>query len=67
MKVLTFAYPYGEIDPFVAQAVSDSGYRAGVGLGQSITHTWGNLFYLHRIEVQGDYSLETFISLLNPE
>lgn len=67
VKVLTFAYPYGKIDPFAAQVVNDSGYRAGIGLGHSITHTWGNLFYLQRIEVQGDYTLETFIGLVNPD
>ncbi len=67
VPVNTFAYPFGEIDPFTATFVSNAAYRAGMGLGQSITHTWGNLFYLHRIEIHGTDSLETFIARFNPE
>lgn len=66
-EINTFAYPFGEVDPFVAQKVNDSGYRAGMGLGESITHTLGNLFYLHRVEVQGGYSLERFIAMVTPK
>jgi peptidoglycan/xylan/chitin deacetylase (PgdA/CDA1 family) len=65
--IRTFAYPYGEIDPFTAQIVSNSGYRAGMGLGKSITHTWGNLFYLHRIEIHGTDTLEMFAARLTPD
>jgi len=57
IKVKTFAYPFGTIDPYLAQKVSDYGYRAGMGLGTSWTHTWGNLFYLERIEIYGSYSI----------
>lgn len=65
-EVNTFAYPYGEVDPFVAQNVSNAQYQAGMGLGGSITHTLGNLFYLHRIEVHGGYTVEHFIALITP-
>ncbi|HBX71170.1 MAG TPA: hypothetical protein DEH25_17795 [Chloroflexi bacterium] len=57
IKVQTFAYPYGTIDPYLAQKVQDYGYRAGMGLGASATHTWGTMFYLSRIEIQGDYTV----------
>jgi peptidoglycan/xylan/chitin deacetylase (PgdA/CDA1 family) len=67
IDIKTFAYPFGEINPFVAQKVSDYGYRAGMGLGTSITHTLNNLFYLNRIEIQGDYSLEQFIEIVTKE
>lgn len=59
-QILTFAYPFGTIDPFLAQKVNDYGYRAGMGLGTNIVHTWRNLFYLERIEIYGYYSLEEF-------
>jgi peptidoglycan/xylan/chitin deacetylase (PgdA/CDA1 family) len=60
----TFAYPFGTVDPYLAQKVSDYGYRAGMGLGTSWTHTWGSLFYLNRIEIHGDFSIEYLESLL---
>jgi peptidoglycan/xylan/chitin deacetylase (PgdA/CDA1 family) len=62
--VNTFAYPYGKTDEFVTNKVSEYGYRAGMGLGSSYEHTLGTLFYLSRIEVQGDYSFSKFSSLL---
>jgi peptidoglycan/xylan/chitin deacetylase (PgdA/CDA1 family) len=63
-KVNTFAYPFGAIDPFSAQKVSDYGYRAGMGLGTSKIHTWNTLFYLNRIEIYGYYTLEQFKEIL---
>lgn len=67
ININTFAYPYGEVNPFVAQKVRDYGYRAGIGLGTSITHTYNTLFYLNRIEIQGDYTLEQFIEIVIKE
>jgi len=67
ININTFAYPYGEVNPFVAQQVNDYGYRAGMGLGTSITHTYSTLFYLNRIEIQGDYTLEQFIEIVIKE
>lgn len=60
----TFAYPYGKIDEEVINKVSAYGYQAGMGLGLSSEHTLGTLFYLARKEVQGDYNLSRFGSLL---
>jgi len=62
--VNTFAYPYGKTDEFVTNKVSEYGYHAGIGLGLNQEHTLGTLFYLNRREVQGDYNLSTFQSLL---
>ena len=67
IQVETFAYPFGTIDSFLAQKVSDYRYRAGMGLGTRSTHTWNNLFYLERIEIYGDYSLEEFKALLSSD
>lgn len=67
ININTFAYPYGEVNPFVAQKVSDYGYRAGLGLGTSITHTYNTLYYLNRIEIQGDYTLSKFIEMVVKE
>ena len=64
VEVQTFAYPYGTIDPFLAQKVQDYGYRAGMGLGVSWTHTWGSMFYLNRIEIHGDYGIDYMGNLL---
>lgn len=66
-KVETFAYPFGAIDPFTAQKVSDYGYQAGMGLGTSKTHTWNTLFYLNRIEIYGNYTLDQFKEILTSE
>jgi peptidoglycan/xylan/chitin deacetylase (PgdA/CDA1 family) len=60
----TFAYPYGKTDEFVTNRVSEYGYQAGMGLGSSYEHTLWTLFYLSRIEVQGDYGFSKFASLL---
>jgi peptidoglycan/xylan/chitin deacetylase (PgdA/CDA1 family) len=62
--VNTFAYPYGKTDEFITDRVSKYGYSAGMGLGSGFEHTLGSLFYLSRIEVQGDYGLNQFAALL---
>jgi peptidoglycan/xylan/chitin deacetylase (PgdA/CDA1 family) len=64
ITVTTFAYPFGRMDTYVAQKVSNYGYRAAVGLGKGSTHKWGNLYYLKRLEVHGDFTLQDFAALL---
>lgn len=64
VTVKTFAYPFGLTDEYVSQRAQDYGYAAAVGLGTSIDHTWGTLYYLSRREVQGNYSLDQFERLL---
>lgn len=63
-RVLTFAYPYGAIDPEVANMTARSGYGAAVGLGTFYTHSLNTLYYLSRIEVRSDYDLDEFSALL---
>ncbi len=64
VEVQTFAYPYGTIDPYVAQKVQDYGYKAAVGLGKSWKHTMRNLYYLERIEIYGNYTLDDLATRL---
>lgn len=64
VKINTFAYPYGIIDDFVVNKVSEYGYRAAMGLGTSWEHSWGTLFYLSRIEIQASYDMAKFATLL---
>jgi peptidoglycan/xylan/chitin deacetylase (PgdA/CDA1 family) len=63
-EVETFAYPFGAIDPFVADKVANYGYRAAMGLGTSIIHDWNDVFYLQRLEVYGHYTIEEFLALI---
>jgi len=62
--VNTFAYPFGSIDPPSANKVIEAGYLAGMGLGVSYTHTLYDWYYLNRLEVRSDYTMEQFIALL---
>jgi len=64
VEVQTFAYPFGTVDPYLAQKVQDYGYRAGMGLGLSWNHTWGSLYYLNRIEIYGHFSVDQMGALL---
>jgi peptidoglycan/xylan/chitin deacetylase (PgdA/CDA1 family) len=64
VRVTTFAYPFGQMDAFVANKVEEYGYYSAVGLGESATHTWGTLYYLKRFEILGDVILDDFIQQL---
>jgi peptidoglycan/xylan/chitin deacetylase (PgdA/CDA1 family) len=64
VPVVTFAYPYGTMDEYVAGKVAKYGYTSAVGLGTSYNHTWGTLYYLSRLEVQNSYDLAAFKALL---
>jgi peptidoglycan/xylan/chitin deacetylase (PgdA/CDA1 family) len=67
VSVETFAYPYGEIDPFVVDKVAEYGYLAAVGLwnpGLQYVHSLDTLYYLSRIEVRNGTDLATFASML---
>jgi peptidoglycan/xylan/chitin deacetylase (PgdA/CDA1 family) len=64
IKINTIAYPFGMVDPTVAEKASAYGYLAGMGLGTSYTHTLSDLFYLNRMEVQSSYDMQTFINML---
>ncbi len=64
VPVVTFAYPFGKIDPTVIQKVQEYGYRAAVGLDIFSTHSWSTLYYLSRLEVRREYDLQAFARLL---
>jgi peptidoglycan/xylan/chitin deacetylase (PgdA/CDA1 family) len=64
ITVTTFAYPFGKIDPYVGEKVSDYGYEAAVGLGKSWQHSLATLYYLNRIEIHGEFDLAEFDSKL---
>ncbi|NTV36973.1 MAG: polysaccharide deacetylase family protein [Anaerolineaceae bacterium] len=63
-SVKSFAYPFGLIDRESANKVVQAGYIAGMGLGVSTTHTMYDIYYLNRREIQSDYDLNKFKSLL---
>lgn len=58
--VQTFAYPFGLTDSYLGQLTKGAGYRAGMGLGITWTYTEATQFYLSRIEIHGDFTLEDF-------
>jgi peptidoglycan/xylan/chitin deacetylase (PgdA/CDA1 family) len=64
VNVETFAYPYGDIDPFVVGKVAEYGYFAAVGLGKQYTNNLKSLYYLSRIEIQHGTDLAKFTSML---
>ena len=63
-SVNTFAYPYGEWDPFVVTKIFEYGYTAAVGLGSQYVHNLDSLYDLSRIEVQNGFDLAVFAALL---
>jgi peptidoglycan/xylan/chitin deacetylase (PgdA/CDA1 family) len=64
VRVTTFSYPFGIMDVTIANKLQEFGYFSAVGLGPSTVHTWGSLYYLNRIEVQGEFTLSEFGALL---
>ena len=64
MEIRSFAYPYGLADEHSMGTVFKCGYLAGMGLGSYNKEANYNLFYLPRREVQRDFSMEKFQSLL---
>jgi peptidoglycan/xylan/chitin deacetylase (PgdA/CDA1 family) len=64
IKVFSFAYPFGSVDWYISNKVFDYGYRAAVGVGHIMVHSFGTIYNLSRREVQGDADLEAFADLL---
>jgi peptidoglycan/xylan/chitin deacetylase (PgdA/CDA1 family) len=64
VKVDSFAYPFGSVDPYLMKKVFDYGYQAGVGVGTSVSHSFGTRYYLSRREVYGNLSMKEFNDLL---
>jgi len=59
VSVDTFAYPFGEHDNYIERIVKKY-YSSAVGLGESITHSTSNLFYLSRLEVRSNTTMDEF-------
>lgn len=64
IKVFSFAYPFGSVDWYISIKVLDYGYRAAVGVGHLMVHSFGTVYNLSRREVQGDADLDAFTELL---
>lgn len=60
-----FAYPSGRWDQFVVDVLRSADFWGAVVTAQGATHTASDLFTLHRVRIQGDDSLEAFITKLN--
>jgi peptidoglycan/xylan/chitin deacetylase (PgdA/CDA1 family) len=64
LPVMSFAYPYGEMDATVSTQVQSYGYTSAVGLGTLWNQSVYNLYYLSRRQVIGGVDLGTFASYL---
>lgn len=65
LPILSFAYPFGSMDPGLATAVYNAGYLAAVGtIGSTSIQDSDHLFHLRRHEVLGQEGLSSFSSFL---
>ncbi len=64
VPINSFAYPFGEINDNIIRLTSSYGYKSAVGLGESVKHSTNSIFYLSRIEIENDFPMDKFISLL---
>ena len=64
IPITTFSYPFGAMDEQLAKKVSQYGYRGAVGLGKSVEHGWNSIFYLSRLEITTDTTLEQLNALI---
>ncbi|HKY54871.1 MAG TPA: polysaccharide deacetylase family protein [Anaerolineales bacterium] len=64
IPILTFAYPFGAYNSDSVHYAHFAGYIAAVGLGNESLQGNKNLFYLYRMAVNGNQSLESFALLL---
>ena len=64
VPILTFAYPFGAYNSDSVHYAHFAGYSAAMGLGNESLQGNKNLFYLYRMTVNGNQSLEEFVLLL---
>jgi peptidoglycan/xylan/chitin deacetylase (PgdA/CDA1 family) len=64
VEVNSFAFPFGKANKDVWRLTSAYQFTSAMGLGSSYVHNSNTLYYLSRIEIKNDYSMEKFISLL---
>ena len=64
VPILTFAYPFGAYDSDSVHYAHYAGYIAAMGLGNETLQGNKNLFYLYRMTVDSNQSLESYALLL---
>ena len=64
LSVDTFAYPFGFMGSSGGEYVHVAGYTAAMGLGYTNDQGNGNLFWLQRRDIQGEYDIKRFILFL---
>ncbi|MCI0556354.1 MAG: polysaccharide deacetylase family protein, partial [Anaerolineae bacterium] len=64
VPILTFAYPFGAYNSDSVHYAHFAGYSAAMGLGNESLQGNKNLFYLYRMTINGNQSLEAFALLL---
>ena len=64
VTILSFAYPFGAYDSDSVHYAHEARYLAAVGLGNESLQSARNLFYLSRISITPDLTLEAFASRL---
>lgn len=64
VPILTFAYPFGAYNSDSVHYAHFAGYVAALGLGNETLQGNKNLFYLYRMAINGNQSLESFALLL---
>jgi peptidoglycan/xylan/chitin deacetylase (PgdA/CDA1 family) len=67
IEVGSFAYPFGLGDADIFRKTAEYGYDSGVGLGKATVHDRGDLYYLNRREVLGDWDLAAFEAIFVSE
>ena len=63
-SVDTFAYPFGFMGNTAGSYVHAAGYTAAMGLGFTADQGKGNLFWLQRRDVKGEYDIKQFADFL---
>lgn len=64
VPVLSFAFPFGRANEEVWRLTPNFGYQSAVGLGNSFNHDRNSLYFLARIEIKNDFTLDQFGALL---
>ena len=59
VSVDTFSYPFGEHDYYI-EGIVKKYYSSAVGLGESASHSTSNLFYLSRLDVRSNTTMDEF-------
>ena len=64
VPVNSIAYPFGYVNDEVFRLTISYGFTSGSGLGASYTHNKNTIYYLSRIEIENEISLDQFIAKL---